>query len=203
MNYKRLGALTLMLCLVAGGVATADSRWGSYAGYPKVRINMNGTTVSGSGVPAFSIDGSTVLPLRQVANQLHTIVKWDSSNETVNMYKPNVNIMVATKVDQGKTVNGVKSPFLKVDQGSTKSFDVFVQVDNLLTSVDGFKLSIVDPNGNEVDSSESSMDSSEVNFWYVWPFKVNFSERGNYTVRFAFEVDGTSYTVGEKLIVSE
>lgn len=199
MNIKRWAVLTLVLCFVAGGAAVADSRWGNYEGYSKVRVTVNGDTLSMDGVPAFNVNGSTVLPLRQVAEAFHAIVKWDSGSQTANIYKPNVNMFVA----QEASTSNVKKPFGKVDQGITRSFDVFVQVDQLLTGVDGFKLSILDPYGNEVAGSEESIDATQDNFWFITPFKVKFSESGEYTVRFAFDVDGKYVTVAEKLIVSE
>lgn len=199
MNIKRWAVLTLVLCLVTGGAAVADSRWGNYEGYSKVRVNVNGDTMSMDGVPAFNVNGSTVLPLRQVAEAFNAIVKWDSGTQTANIYKPNVDMFVA----QEASTSNIKKPFGKVDQNTTRSFDVFVQVDNLLTGVDGFKLSILDPYGSEVDSSVNSIDGSQDNFWFIAPFKVKFSESGNYTVRFAFDVDGKYVTVSEKLIVSE
>lgn len=203
MKYKRLALLTLALCMVAGGAAIADSRWGSYAGYSKVRINVNGSTLDPDGVPAFVIDGSTVLPLRQVADSFNAIVKWDSANQTADIYKPNVNMFVAQEVS-GKDYSTIKKPFGKVGSGSTMTFDVFVQVDNLLTDVSGFQISILDPFGNVVDSQTQSISGSPDNFWFATPFsKVKFSETGNYTVRFAFEVNGGYTTVSEKLIVSE
>jgi hypothetical protein len=203
MNIKRLALLTLALCMVAGGAAVADSRWGNYAGYSKIRVNVNGSTLNSDGVPAFMINGSTVLPLRQVAESFNAIVKWDSGNQTANIYKPNVNMFVAQEVS-GKDYSTIKKPFGKVGSGSTMTFDVFVQVDNLLTDVNGFKVSILDPYGNVVDSRSESISGSPDNFWFATPFtKVKFTESGNYTVRFDFEVDGSYTTVAEKLIVSE
>ncbi|WP_438446673.1 stalk domain-containing protein [Gorillibacterium sp. sgz5001074] len=199
MNIKRWGVLTLVLCLVAGGAAVADSRWGNFEGYSKVRVNVNGSTMSTDGVPAFMVKGSTVLPLRQVADAFHAIVKWDEGSQTANIFKPNVNMFVA----QEASSSNIKKPFGKVDKGSSRSFDVFVQVDNLLTGASGFKLSVLDPYGSEVASSDNTMDGAQDNFWFIAPFKVKFSEGGNYTVRFAFDVDGSYVTVAEKLIVSE
>lgn len=201
MNIKRLALLTVALCMVAGGAAVADSKWGNYAGYSKVKVNVNGNTLDSEGVPAFVINGSTVIPLREVANSFHAIVKWDSANQTANIYKPNVNVFVAQEVS--KDYSEIKT-FGKVVSGISKNFYVFAQVDNLLTSVSGYKISILDPSGNEVDSRSEAINGSPDNFWLTTPFsKIKFSEKGNYTVRFAFEVDGKYTTVAEKQIVSE
>ncbi|RAV05449.1 stalk domain-containing protein [Paenibacillus sp. YN15] len=202
-RFRRVAALTLAFFLVAGGAAIAGSRWGSYEGYSKVQVNANGTTIN-SAVPAIMMNGATMLPLRETATALNSFIKWDDGNQTANIYRPNVNMVVSQELDVDKkgAVTGVPKPFFKAPSGYNISFFVFVQMDSLKTTVDGFKISVLDPSGNELDkrvSSESIYD-------YLWSnaaFNIKFSEAGNYTVRFALKVDGEFVTVGEKLIVSE
>jgi len=201
MKVRRLVFLTLALSLVAAGAVMGESMWGNYAGYSKAKVYVNDTELSNSGsVPAFVINGSTVLPLRQVAEAMNSIVKWDSSNQTANIYKPNVALFVAEKVTSS---NEVKKPFGKVTAGIRRPFDVFAQVDNLKVNATGVRISIVDPYGSEVDRITEGLSSPGSNFWFTTHFEIKFSETGNYKVRFAVEVDGTYHTVEEKLIVSE
>lgn len=203
MKIRRVAVLALAFFLVAGGAAVAGSRWGTYEGYSKVQVNVNDHSLS-SSVPAFVINGSTMLPLRETAAALDAITKWDSSNQTANIYKPNVNMIVAQDLGFKKnTVDSVSKPFFKATQGSNTAFSVFVQVDSLLSSVDGFKLSVIDPYGNTVDYKESDTPIYQDYLWYTSYFDVNFSQSGDYTVELAFKVDGDYVTVGKKLIVSE
>jgi hypothetical protein len=204
MKFRRVTILTLAFFMVAGGAAFAGSRWGTYEGYSKVQVNVNDTGISSGKVPAFVINGSTMIPLRESGEALHSIIKWDSTNQTANIYKPNVNMIVAQDLGFKKnTVDSVSKPFFKATKGSNTAFKVFVQVDSLLIGVDGFKLSVIDPYGSEVDYREEPTPVYQDYLWYTSYFDVKFSEGGNYTLRFAFNVDGSYVTVGEKLIVSE
>lgn len=205
MKMKRVALLSLALFMVAGTAALAGSRWGTYEGYSKVQVNVNDQTMASGNVPAFVINGSTMLPLRETASSLNAIIKWDSSNQTANIYKPNVNMIVAQDLGFKKsTVDSVSRPFFKATKGTTTSFSVFIQVDSLLTAVDGFKLTLVDPAGNMVDSWEKAEAVNQDYLWCTWRFEnINFAQSGNYSVQFAFKTDGGYTTVGEKLIVSE
>jgi hypothetical protein len=201
-RFRRVAALTLAFFMVAGGAAIAGSRWGSYEGYSKVQVNANGSTIN-SAVPAIMMNGATMLPLRETASALNSFIKWDDGSQTANIYRPNVNMIVSQELDEKKgTVTSISKPFFKVGLGYNIRFFVFVQMDSLKTTVDGFKISVLDPSGNELDSRVSS----ESIYDYLWSnaaFNIKFSEAGNYTVRFALKVDGDFVTVGEKQIVSE
>ncbi|MDF2926870.1 MAG: hypothetical protein K0R57_5784 [Paenibacillaceae bacterium] len=204
MNIKRVVILTLAFLVVAGGAAVASSRWGSYEGFSKVQVNVNNEALPAGEVPAFVINGKTVLPLRETTDALHAIIKWDNENQTTNIYKPNVNMIVAEGLGSKKnTVDNVERPFFKATLGKNIQVKIFVQVDNLLTSADGFRLSIIDPYGTTVDSMDGTMPANQDYLWVTSAFDVKFSAAGNYVVRFAFLVDGEYKTVGEKLIVSE
>lgn len=193
--------MTLALSMLAAGVVTADSKWGSFEGYPKAKffVNNKEIPVPEGGVPAFVIDGSTVLPLRQVADAMQAIVKWDNTDKTAYIYKPNVSMFVAQDVSS----NTVKKTFGKVDVGKSMSFVVFVQADNLQVNASGLKITIEDPYGAEVGTATAALDTPRDNFWFTSPFEINFTESGNYKIKFALNVDGSYTTVAEKLIVSE
>lgn len=207
MKIKRVALLSLALFMVAGTAAYAGSRWGTYEGYSKVQVKINDNTMSTGNAPAFVIKGSTMLPLRETAESLNAIVKWDGANQTADIYKPNVNIMVAQDLGFNRKgiLDSISKPFFKVALGSSNAFSVFVQVDSLDTSVDGFKISIIDPNDSVVaeDTHSESTPVTQDYLWYTSPFNVKFSESGSYTVRFSFKVNGDFVTVGEKTIVSE
>lgn len=203
MRFKRPLVLTLAFSLLAAGGVFADSIWGSYEGFAKAKLIVNDTEVKipDGTAPSFVINGTTMVPLRQAADALHAIVKWDDTNKTVNIYKPNVSMFVAKEV--ATKDYSVKQPFGKVTAGETMNFVVFAQVDNLKTSVTGLRITVEDPSGNEVDSKKESLAQPGDSFWYTWLFKVKFADKGNYKVKFELEQDGRYTTVEEKLITSE
>jgi hypothetical protein len=214
MKAKRLIILTLVFSMLCAGTVFADSLWGNYNGFPKAKIfvNDNEITVKDGEVPAFVIDGSTVLPIRKIAESLQAIVKWDSETMTANIYKPNVHMFVSedVKIDKYKQVSSIKSPFSVVETGKTVDFVVVVQVDSLKANTSGFKISIVKPDGDQYDSTEVSTDKGLTNklingFGYTSPpFNVKFTQKGSYLVKFSFKSTDDKYTVvSQKTIVSE
>jgi hypothetical protein len=215
MKSKRLLILTLVFSMLFGATVYADSLWGTYNGYQKAKVYVNGSEVTfkDGEVPALVIDGSTVLPIRKVAEKLQAIVEWDKTTMTAKIYKPNVHMFVSeeVKVDKNKQVAVIKSPFSVVETGSTVQFVVVVQVDGLKADTTGFKISIIKPNGDEYDSQVVDADSSTTGgllpaiFGYTsLPFDLKFSQKGTYLVSFSFKDKDNNYTViSQKSIVSE
>jgi hypothetical protein len=214
MKAKRLIVLTLVFSMVFGATVYADSLWGSYNGFPKAKVFVNDSEVTfkDGEVPALVIDGSTVLPIRKVAEKLQAIVQWDKDTMTANIYKPNVHMFVSedVKIDKNKQVAVIKSPFSVVETGKTVQFVVVVQVDGLKAETTGFKLSIIKPDGDEYDSKEVLPDNSSSSrlpsiFGYTsLPFDVKFSQKGTYLIRFSFKDKEDKYTIiSQKSIVSE
>jgi hypothetical protein len=214
MKAKRLIILTLVLSMVFGATVYADSLWGTYETFQKAKVLVNDSEVTfkDGEVPAFVINGSTVLPIRKIAEKLQAIVNWDSTTMTANIYKPNVHMFVSedVKVDKNKQVSVIKAPFSVVETGKTVDFVVVLQVDGLKADTTGFKISIVKPDGDEYDSKSYPADSSSSNklpsiFGYTsLPFNVKFSQKGTYLVKFSFKGTDDKYTVvSQKSIVSE
>jgi hypothetical protein len=150
------------------------------------------------------IKGTTVLPLRALASSLQALVQWDSSNQTVSLFKPNVHMILVR--DIGKD-NSMEQPFGVVKQGKRIDFVVFTQVDNLKAKLSSVQVSIITPSGQSaVTSVEKSIVEQKQTFWWPVAFKnVSFDESGIYTVKFSMMLDGdSSYTVvAEKQISSE
>ncbi|MEX2460873.1 MAG: stalk domain-containing protein [Paenibacillaceae bacterium] len=214
MKANRLIILTLVFSMIFGATVYADSLWGNYNGYPKAKVFVNDSEVTfkDGEVPAIVIDGSTVLPIRKVAEKLQAIVEWNKDTMTANIYKPNVHMFVSedVKIDKNKQVAVIKSPFSVVETGKTVDFVVVVQVDGLKAESTGFKISIVKPDGDDYDSKEVLADSSSSSrlpsiFGYTsQPFNVKFSQKGTYLVRFSFKDTDDKYTIiSQKSIVSE
>lgn len=204
MKAKRLLLLITIFSTVFAASVYADSLWGSYEGYPivKVKANDSDVTIEGGSAPAFVINGSTVLPIRPIADAMGAAVKWDSATKTANLYKPNVHIITATKVSKdGKSIDGT---FSKVTKGDTISFAANVQVDNFKGGFTNFRISVNDPFGEPVDSIDVPMGDAADNFWFTASFKVKFAYAGNYVVKFCLPGDDGNYTpIATKTIISE
>ncbi|MDF2960865.1 MAG: copper amine oxidase [Paenibacillus sp.] len=205
MKVPRLLTLVLSLSLFGATGAFASSMWGDYEGFGKIKMLVNGEEkqYTDNEAPAFIIKGNAVFPVRTLSESLQSLVRWDNASQTVSVYKPNVHMFVAEKVNDDYSV---KSPFGRVPKGKKIDFAVFAQVDSLKTPLHSFKISIVTPSGEQaVAAHEKVVNGEKENFWYPWPFTVSFSEAGEYVIKFSVKLDeGGDYTVvSEKVIVSE
>lgn len=204
---RRLLTLMAGIFVLSTGVVAGASMWGDFDGYSKARVFVNGDEMqfSDSDVPPFIAHGSTVLPLRALTDTLQALVKWDNTNKTVYMYKPNVHMIFVREVS--KDYLTMKGPFSKVSRGDTIDFIVFAQIDNLKTNVRSFKISVKSPSGVDVaDPVEQTVTQTLDSYWLPWKFSnVSFNEYGKYIVQFSINTgDGTGYhVVSEKQIISE
>jgi hypothetical protein len=206
MKVQRLFTLMLVFFMLSTAAVVASSMWGNFQGYSKARILVNGEAqyFSNSEVPSFIVQGSTVMPLRSLSDSLQAMVKWNGSNQTASLYKPNVHMIVVKNISENYSMD---QPFGVVKQGKTIDFVVFTQVDNLKASISSVRVSMVTPSGQSaVSPVEKSIDEQKETFWLPVPFQnVTFDESGIYTVKFAMKLEGDSeYTVvSEKQIFSE
>lgn len=207
MKVPRIRVLTLVLSLSLFGTAgtLASSMWGDYEGFSKVKMVVNGVEnqFADGEAPAFLIKGNTVFPVRMLSESLQSLVRWDNNKQTVSVYKPNVHMFVAEKVNEDYSI---KSPFGRVPKGKKIDFAVFAQVDSLKTPFYSFKIAIETPSGEQaVAPHEKIVNGQKENFWYPWPFSVSFNEAGEYVITFSIKLDeGGEYTVvSKKVIVSE
>jgi hypothetical protein len=207
MRVRRLFTLMLVFFVLSTATVVASSIWGDFEGFNKVKVVVNGETqqFSDSEVPGFIIEGKTVLPLRALAGSLQALVKWDNSNKTVTISKPNVHMFVVKDVNKDYSMT---APFGIIKKGKkVDEFTVFAQVDNLNTSISSVRVSIETPSGsNAVEPYEKTMSGQMDAFWLPVKFTdVSFDELGTYTVKFAMKLDGGSdYTVvSEKQIKTE
>jgi hypothetical protein len=210
MKAQRLLALMIAIFLLSTGVVAGASLWGDYEGYAKAKVYVDDVekTFSDSDVPALIMHGTTMLPLRTLADSLQALVRWDDSNKTASIYKPNVHMFVVNELIKNKDgTYTMKYPFGRVVHGDKLDFVVFAQVDNLKTNVSSFKISIKTPSGNDaVEPIEQGVTQPSESIWLPWQFSgVKFSEYGKYTVQFSIKLDdGSDYkVVSEKEIISE
>lgn len=205
MKVPRMLTLVLSLSLLGNAGVFANSIWGDYEGFSKVKMVVNNVEkqFKDGEAPAFLIKGNAVFPVRELSESLQSLVRWDNAKNTVSIYKPNVHMFVAEKVNEDYSI---KSPFGKVPKGKKIDFAVFAQVDSLKTPFYAFKISIESPSGAQAaPAHEKVVNGSKENFWYPWSFSVPFNEAGEYVIKFSIKLDENSdYTeISQKVIVSE
>jgi hypothetical protein len=208
MKRKIAIPLALMLLVGAFSVYAAEPIYGLYNGFQKVKLMINGEELRGLSTPAFIIEGKTVLPVRETADALSAYTRWNDSTATVELIRPNVHLMIATKIDKSGESYTIQAPFGRVKKGQKLTFDVFSQVDGVMPEDVQFKIAIYDPNGEEVYSSIQNTfkgSSSNQAFWY--PERVEnmtFKQAGTYKVKFLLKPEGTKdyLPISEKTIYS-
>jgi phosphoribosylformylglycinamidine (FGAM) synthase PurS component len=195
MRIRNIALWALALSLVGGATVGADELIHTWKG-KKIRITVNGNELDGGAV---QIEGKTYVPIRPLSDTLQALIKFDSNTDSVHIYKPNVHLLLFTG-----DKNAMK-PFGNVYQGSYEFF-VFAQVDNLKTKVHSIKTTVVDPNGQTVESQvyKLSDDIRDV-FWYTTSaIKIDFKHTGQYKVKFSIkQTENNDYELlSEKAIIS-
>lgn len=210
MKARKIMALVLVILVFSAASATAGTLWGTYSGYAKINVAVNGEekVFKNGEVPAISFEGTTMMPVRAMAQSFGVLTKWDEANQTVNFYKPNVNLTIVEDItiDKKNDLYKFGYPFGKVKKNSKLDFSVLVAVDNLKTEISSLMLSIHSPSGEVVASNEEPFDAYLESFWLPMRMKnVSFDEEGSYSVKLSLKLtDSSSYVaVAEAPIISE
>ncbi|WP_027091020.1 hypothetical protein [Cohnella thermotolerans] len=191
MRIRKLLLLTVVLTLLGGTAIFADTV------SQKVKIIFNKQEMDDDGT---LIDGKAYVGVRSLGDVVQGIVAWDDSAKKVTIYKPNVHMFLMTG----------NKPFGSVAKGKV-SFRVFAQIDNLQTSISGFKVTIADPYGDETwidgrTDKDGDFPSDKDNFWFTSAdTSYEFKYSGKYTVRFWMKPSDNSpmQVVSEKTIISK
>jgi hypothetical protein len=195
MNIRKLMICTLSLSLIGGASVGASEVYQTIKA-KKVRVTVNGSELDGG---ALQIDGKTYVPLRSFSDTLQALIKGEPNSDSINIYKPNVHLLLFTG-----DKNAMK-PFGNVYKGEHE-FYVFAQVDNLQTKVHSIKTTVVNPNGDTVETQVYKMsDDTKDVFWYTTsPIRLDFKATGQYKVRFFIKpTEDSDYAlVSEKAILS-
>lgn len=192
---KKVLLLILALSVLGSATVWADDVYNSLK-VKKIKVTVNGKEIRDGGVVTEA--GRTMLPLREMADTLQALVVWDDDAQTVNVYKPNVDIFPYT------TVKGQDSQFGSVFKGKNE-FSVTTQVDNLKTKIHSIKLTIVDPAGESVLTHEEQLKDANEEFWFkLTNLTVDFKQTGKYAIQVYMKAskDADYYLVGEKTIRS-
>jgi len=153
---------------------------------------INGTEQDEGGV---LLEGKTYLPLRQIAEAMGAIVRWDDNNKRAILYKPNVHMFL---------YNG-SQPFGGVNKGYQGKIKVFSQIDNVKTDLASVKVTIEDPSGKERFIQSENVTNNNDSFWFITDeFDYKFDATGKYKVRFYMRLSNSEdwVVVSEKLITS-
>ncbi|WP_214629174.1 stalk domain-containing protein [Paenibacillus agaridevorans] len=186
MKFRKIAIMLTLLSIWGGTMIFAD------ATTQKVRVMINGTEQDEGGV---LLEGKTYLPLRQIAEAMGAIVRWDENNKRAILYKPNVHMFL---------YNG-SQPFGGVNKGYQGKIKVFSQIDNVKTDLASVKVTIEDPSGKERFIQSENVTNNNDSFWFITDeFDYKFEATGKYKVRFYMRLSNSEdwVVVSEKLITS-
>ncbi|MCP1355763.1 stalk domain-containing protein [Aneurinibacillus migulanus] len=201
--------LILLTSLLLSGVAIASGD--TYRGkYPVASVELNGNPLQSNNPPPIVMDGTTVVPLQSIAEKLGAFVMSDEEDGKTIVNKPNINMIVASAIEETSKKNyRIVSPFMVIDKGSKASFDIFIDVDNAPKSDSlVFKIVIRNPSGAEEYVSYPQSYSTVRNgtaFLYTHNVKgMQFKEAGDYKVQLIMKLGGNEeyQVVGENAIHS-
>lgn len=80
-KYNKVLILVLVIGIFSSGVVAANSINGLFEGFPIINIFVNGKKVEGD-VPAISLKGRTMVPVRFVSEALGASVEWDNKTSS-------------------------------------------------------------------------------------------------------------------------
>lgn len=93
---KKIVLLTLIGLLAVGGVVSAASLWGTYKGFPKVRLTLGGQAIATQGTPAINLQGSTMVPLSALKSA-GVSYTYDAKKQTVDLKPAGANLVKLTE----------------------------------------------------------------------------------------------------------
>lgn len=185
MKFKKVLVSVLLLSLLGSGMIFADTA------INKIKVTVNGSALNES---AIVVDGTTYVPLRQVASLFGAFVAW-GDNKQVNINKPNIHMRI---IDVKS-----KTPFQVVPKSSKEiTFIVAAEVDNLSTPISSIKIVMLDPSGTEQQIYQEDVELDNA-FYLVTP-EINYKikQEGEYKISMHMmpEKSNEWTLVSEKLI---
>jgi len=162
-----------------------------------IKIVIDGKEAVSSVQPIMQ-NGSIMVPLRFVSDQLGLDVKWDASTQTasINSNKSGVSGSVilisngSSEDDEGNAnLNGVN---VKAWQTGDQMIPFYASFDNVSDGVHNYKIIIKDSSGNELSSEKNSIDFKVEDyfvpfFYYTGLLNVNFPCEGTYWLELYFD----------------
>ncbi|MHB0885515.1 MAG: trypsin-like peptidase domain-containing protein [Bacillota bacterium] len=118
---KRLLVLLLVAVLLVSGSSLAVAA--KYAGYPTVNVTVDGQAVA-SDVPAISVNGTTMVPLRTIAEAMGATVSYVAETQSVNIQTD-----FRSRLDEmEKKVDGLQTEIDLVANSGFSPSDVYEKV---------------------------------------------------------------------------
>jgi len=88
-NQKLIASLALIavgVLMGSAGTLAGSYLWGTYGGYPIVRLMVDNQVVEPPSVPALNFNGHTMVPIRFVSNCLGASIGWDQNSQTAMIW---------------------------------------------------------------------------------------------------------------------
>ncbi|SCY18398.1 stalk domain-containing protein [Alkaliphilus peptidifermentans] len=204
MKKKMILALTIMLFVTTAFVSAASVN-GEFKGFPVVNVKVNGTTVD-SSVPAVNFFGSTLLPVRSIAETFNAIVDWDGDTWTVNLIKPDVDMMFFEDIwlDEYEDLNFTHA--FKYSSTGYNSLFTHTQVDGLPIGTYDLRVVILDPNNQIIFTTQEytyTIEDEDLNAFYLTNYyeDIYFKEIGKYKFQFQIKINDKYESVSEKVLI--
>lgn len=212
---KRIVSMVLVLMLLLSFTVYAAS---DYKGFTIVNVKVDGKPLT-LEIPAINFYGSTMLPLRKVAESLDAIVTWDSATSTAMLKKPEVEMLFCDDYAFGDSAKGVKNtvnPDLPVDNAifqiygtkwdaGPQSFTAYCDVSELgVVGLVEYRILVEGPDGTVVQSSSDSIEltAEDRGAFIAFPtfLDVDMKTPGSYKVKFQLKDQGEYKTIKQRLI---
>ena len=131
-RWKDMLAGALLVTAVAALAVPALAATGSRnvrVDYSDIKLVVNGKTVTprdgdGDVVEPFTIDGTTYLPVRAVANALDMDVSWNGSTRTVTLTDKTTSTTSRPSADDGDYIGEAKAKEIALDHAGLSSSQV-------------------------------------------------------------------------------
>ncbi|GAB7387497.1 hypothetical protein BSNK01_13340 [Bacillaceae bacterium] len=208
MKWKICGFLIVLLLF---GITTVYSAGGGkyLERFDIVRVLVNGEEVEADGVPAFQSEGVTMVPLRAMAEKLGLLTKYQAFNNTVEITKPIVNLVLARDIQIKDGERALVSLINFVEKGTSLSFHAYAKIAHAPLADELVLRFVMENPAGEVIVEGKSQPWSTIKggnaFAMSSPIEVFFDQEGEYKVKLQMEdaVTKRFVTVGEASIFAK
>jgi len=202
---KKITFFTILMLIVLTVVAGAAGINGDFKGFPIVKVQVNGSSIN-SEVPAVNFFGKTVLPVRDIAETLGTIVEWNGETWTANLIKPEVHMIFTDNIEENEEGQYIfTNPFTLMSLGENNAFFTFADIAGLKPGKYEFRTVIVNSNNEAIystaeDNYEVTTEDSTGFYSFNYYENIPFHQSGEYKFQFQIKHNDTYKTVSEKTL---
>ncbi|HEX7056006.1 MAG TPA: stalk domain-containing protein [Bacilli bacterium] len=198
MKLKRLLVLIVVITVIGGISVFADDGFDTFKG-KTVKIFVNDREASSNGLLVADKNGLTksMVPVRDIADALQALVEYDEATQSINVYKPNVQMSVMYMAKDSVQFLG------DVTRGQKLTMYILTWIDSVKTNLSALKVTVEDPYGGEIFSDVKEVnEQSDDHFW--WGSKkmpVEFKYSGPYVVKLYMKDSNSDYTLVSQRII--